>query len=321
MPKSTRRGPFGRADVIEMFSPRRSGPWHLLGFLHSRYGLLALAILTLIGYLYFRYQGHPTWAIAVVVTAVVLWLLSFKFLWELTGLLIRSRAELTIGTGGILADVLFRAWLGAFATIALLALLGALTALPATRRYLLARCWCVIDRHRLRLCLRQTKVRTMNMDGSLPLLLWARPTKTGERVWVWTRAGASGDDIEDAVDYIASACYARESRVTTNRRITTLVTIDIIRRDPLSKATIMSALAKFLPLGGGTDTSEGTDPLTAISVTEITNTRVNPEDIVPTNGKTKASKVSHKAALTVDAPAVVPAPTTGTADFSDYIDN
>ncbi len=318
MPKSTRGATIGRADVIEMFSPRRSGPWHLLGFLHSRNGFIALAIATLIGFLYFRYQGHPTWAYAVVVTAAVLLLLSFKLLWELTGLFIRSRAELTVLSLGISTDALLHAWAGAMGTFGLLALLGALLAIPATRRYLVARLWCVIDRHRLRLCLRQTKIRTMNMDGSLPLLLWARPTNVGERVWVWTRAGASGDDIESAVSYLASACYARDARVDTNRRLTTLVTIDIIRRDPLSRADIKSMLAKFLPRLGSDITTEGTDPLAAISITDITNTAVNPEDIVPANGKTKATKKAASSTVTL---AVVPASTKDADNVSDYIDD
>src|SRR5579884_3250497 len=96
MPKSTRGARFGRADVIEVFSPRRSGPWHLLRPLHSKIGLLVVGLLTLGIVVHFTTTGQPALALLTVLIAVALELLSFPLMWELVGLLIRSRAELTL---------------------------------------------------------------------------------------------------------------------------------------------------------------------------------------------------------------------------------
>jgi hypothetical protein len=172
----------------------------------------------------------------------------------------------------------------------------------------MARVWCVVDRHRLRLCLRQTKVRTMNMDGSLPLLLWAHPTKIGERVWVWVRAGSSADDIADAVEYIAPACYARDARIQKVRKLTTIVGIDIIRRDPLSRPTpVASPLARLTSLVTGAVRTEGTD---AISPTAI-------DQIIKNDPPTTVGKAANKKPAVPATPVVIPA---REDDYSDYID-
>lgn len=327
MPNSTRRGMSGRADVIEIFSPRRSGPWHLLRPLHTKYGLVVLAVLTLLGFIHFQMEHAPVRAVAVIVLAVVLEILSFKFTWQFTGLLVRSRAEL-VGIGGLvtvfvlLTSALPLIW----ANILALSLLTAAFIAPWSRRYLVARMWCVLDRHRLRLCLRQTKIRTMNMDGSLPLMLWARPTKTGERIWMWIRAGSAAIDLDSALTYIAPACYAREARLVQLRKITTLVAIDVIRRDPLSKPEpILSVLKKYIPALDKNASIEGTEAIKAATVTDITSITVVPpvpatERKPKNNGTTKATSNRNNGAV----PAVVPAPVTSTVvvggeDLSDYI--
>lgn len=313
MGKSSSRGVAGRADVIEVFSPRRSGPWHLLHPLHTKYGFLALAALTLVGFIYCRVHNESGLGFVVIAVAVVLLALSFRIAWQLTGLVIRSRAELVV-VGAIGAVAL---WLRTFLSpvwsdASLIAVAAVVFALPWSRRYVVARACCVMDRHRLRLCLRQTKVRTMNMDGSLPLMLWARPTKTGERVWLWIRAGSAGDDIESALDYIAPACYAREARIHRVRKITTLVAVEVIRRDPLAKPEpITSALKKYIGKFTGTRTEEGTEPIQAATVADITGIPVQRTDSGAAKGKKPATK-----------PASDPAAATTTAgeDLSDYID-
>ncbi|HEX3783113.1 MAG TPA: hypothetical protein VHX38_25885 [Pseudonocardiaceae bacterium] len=313
MPNSTRRGFGGRADVIEVFSPRRSGPWHLLRPLHTKVGFFVLAAITLIGFIHFTMTGDTGLADTVVITAVVLFVLSFAIIWQLTGLLLRSRAELTgiaitVFTASLASGFLPLAW----AYTVVLSLLTALFALPWSRRYVVGRMWCVIDRHRLRLCLRQTKVRTMNMDGSLPLMLWARPTKTGERIWMWIRAGSAAEDIGSALDYIAPACYAREARIHEVRKLTTLVAIEVIRRDPLSKPEpILSVLKKYIPVLDKNRSAEGTEAIKAATVIDITTTPVEPV----------AATTDRKSRKTT-APAVTAAPPVmvGGEDLSDYID-
>ncbi len=58
----------------------------------------------------------------------------------------------------------------------------------STRRF-----WCVLARHRLhRLCY---EARLHTRAGRLPLVLWTRPTKVGERARVLCRAGICADDF------------------------------------------------------------------------------------------------------------------------------
>lgn len=107
-----------------------------------------------------------------------------------------------------------------------------LTVIPHTRRFLVARAWCVLARHRLqKLC---WEARLHTRTGRLPLILWIRPTKVGERAHVLCRAGICMEDFEARIDHIRAACFARDARVTRNTRWSQLVTIDIVRHDPLT---------------------------------------------------------------------------------------
>ena len=99
----------------------------------------------------------------------------------------------------------------------------------------------------MRSCLAQ--VRALNHDGNLPWFLWTRPTPVGERVRLWMRPGLAAKDIENAADYLAAACMAREVRVTACRSMTALVIVDVIRRDPLvAGADIDSPLVGLSPV-------------------------------------------------------------------------
>ncbi|WP_307812650.1 hypothetical protein [Micromonospora coerulea] len=91
-----------------------------------------------------------------------------------------------------------------FAVVALV--VGVPAAVPVTRRVLVAWTWCFVVRHRLRVCFAQFIIA--NQSGSLPLILWARPTPVGERVWVYLRPGLSLADLEGRLDRIAVACHA-----------------------------------------------------------------------------------------------------------------
>jgi hypothetical protein len=122
-----------------------------------------------------------------------------------------------------------------------------LAALPWTRRFITSRFWCVLARHRLhRLCY---EARLHTRSGRLPLVLWIRPTKVGERAHVLCRAGICAEDFEAHIGELRAACYAREARVTRNRRWSHLVTIDIIRRDTLAAGnSVASPLQRLTAL-------------------------------------------------------------------------
>jgi hypothetical protein len=149
------------------------------------------------------------------------------------GVLWRWRTELTLtaalaaGTWR-LAHVITLTW----ALAALGGLVLTLAVIPHTRRFLTARAWCVLARHRLqKLC---WEARLHTRTGRLPLIVWIRPTKVGERAHVLCRAGICMEDFEARIDQIRAACFARDARVTRNTRWSQLVTIDIVRHDPLT---------------------------------------------------------------------------------------
>jgi hypothetical protein len=147
------------------------------------------------------------------------------------GLAWRWRTELTVlaATGaGLwrLACLITLTW----ATVTVGPLLATAAVLPWTRR----RFWCVLARHRVqKLC---WEARLHTRAGRLPLVLWTRPTKVGERLHLLCRAGICAEDFEAHIGELRAACFAREARVTRNRRWSQLVTIDIIRRDTLAAA-------------------------------------------------------------------------------------
>ena len=78
--------------------------------------------------------------------------------------------------------------------------------IPNVRRPIVAVGWCFVVRHRLRTCFAQFIVA--NQSGSLPLILAARPTPVGERVWIYLRPGLSVNELQSRVDKIAVACHA-----------------------------------------------------------------------------------------------------------------
>ena len=132
------------------------------------------------------------------------------------------------------------------------ALAAVVLAVPHSRRFITRRFWCVLARHRLqRLCY---EARLHTRSGRLPLILWTRPTKVGERTWVLCRAGICAEDFEAHIGELRAACYARDARVTRNRRWSHLVTIDIIRRDTLAASELiaspLAAAHRALPPAG-----------------------------------------------------------------------
>lgn len=124
-----------------------------------------------------------------------------------------------------------------WATILLVVLVALLLALPWTRRAVTALVLVRVTRHRLRTGL--IELRLTAHSGKPPVKLFIRPTSVGERVWLWLRAGVSAEDLADASEHLRAACWARDIRVTRNQRWSHLVTVDVIRRDPLAAKRIV----------------------------------------------------------------------------------
>ncbi|WP_199431198.1 hypothetical protein [Qaidamihabitans albus] len=153
------------------------------------------------------------------------------------GRIIRARVELCLA----LCVGLIYWWLSAklptwgLWTILIGIVLLVLVVKPA-RRYVTRRYWCVFSRHRARACFRSTW--TMTYDGTLPYLIWSRPTSVGERIRVWLPAGLSVNDIERVADKLAVSCWARECRIEPSRKRAASLVVHIVRRDPLESAQL-----------------------------------------------------------------------------------
>src|SRR5262249_49506641 len=130
------------------------------------------------------------------------------------------------------------------------------------RRRVLAVAWCLIVRHRLRFCF--ASFIASNWDGSLALILLARPTLAGERVWVWLRPGLSigGLEADGQLHRLAVASWANAVRVIrASTKYAALVRFDITRRDPLT-GRVLSPLRDHVPDDFQSDSFDLSDPPT-----------------------------------------------------------
>ena len=131
------------------------------------------------------------------------------------------------------------AWI-ALGITAVAALTGGLTAalaltasFPRGRTFLLARAWCIVTPHRIRTGCAQAWIHTRY--GKLPFILWTRSRPSGERVYLWCRAGNSAADFSSARELLAVACMAKDMNVSQHARYSHLIALDVIRRQPPAK--------------------------------------------------------------------------------------
>ncbi|MEU7716356.1 hypothetical protein AB0B03_30970 [Micromonospora chalcea] len=161
---------------------------------------------------------------------------------------------------------------------------GVPAAVPVSRRFLVAWTWCLVVRHRLRVCFAQFIIA--NQSGSLPLILWAKPTPVGERVWVYLRPGLSLADLEGRLDRIAVACHASTALVErASDRNAAYLRFDIKRREVLT-AQVGSPLVDVIdPDTPATERIPATVP-TALDLPDID----APTVTLPTQGRPAAKK-------------------------------
>lgn len=157
----------------------------------------------------------------------------FVFIWPVLRVLTWWSAEITIGLAVVYGwTALMQATSLPLSLLVVTVVVGVPAAVPQIRRRLTAIVWCVIVRHRLRVAFNEFIIT--NRHGSLPLILAARPTPAGERVWVWLRPGLALSDLEGRIDKLAVTCWAHEVRVSLAGRRAALVRVDVTRRDPLA---------------------------------------------------------------------------------------
>jgi hypothetical protein len=143
----------------------------------------------------------------------------------------RWRYELILGIGLPAALVLLGGipvMLGTLAAMAVLA--GAALLYAPARRYLVARAWCVITPHRVRVGCAQAWIHSRR--GKIPVVLLTTRQLFGERVHLWCRAGTSVFDFTSAQPLLAAACWARDIGVSSSERFAQLMTLDVIRHLP-----------------------------------------------------------------------------------------
>ena len=238
---------------------------------------------------------------AIVASIVAAWPVIRVIWWwlpelSLTGSLITGWAELASHT-----DLVMR-------LVAVTIVVGVPAAIAPVRRYLYRLAWCQISRHRIRTCFNEFIVT--NRTGSLPLVLGARPTPAGERLWVVLRPGLSLADIQQRLDKLAAGCWA--DTVLADRASASnsaLVRIDIKRRDPLT-GTIGSPLKTVI----GRVIPDRKSPVPPPAGLDLTDVQVG-DLIPPKNGTSQDRSKWPNVPARRDAQPVSPEPD----DVSDWI--
>jgi hypothetical protein len=141
-----------------------------------------------------------------------------------------------------------------------------------SRFWMLAPFYCLAVRHRLRTCF--AAFIATNREGTLPLILLARPTPAGERVWIWLRPGLSIRNLEqdDQLHKLATACWGKDARVApASNRYAAFIRVDVLRRDPLT-GTVLSNLPGKVPATPTDDTPTlalPTQPPTGVNLADV----------------------------------------------------
>ncbi|MGH3611155.1 MAG: hypothetical protein ACRDRK_00740 [Pseudonocardia sp.] len=271
--------------------------------------------------------------------------------WRILGALVRFRAELALTVFTVVVLVHFRALYtpdppitdpvgidpagvpaeppelflgfdsGSWAELTMVTFVAVVLIIPVSRRFTLHRAMCVLTRHRVRACF--VKTRTMTHYGRTPYLVWARPSAVGERLRVWLPAGLSVKDLERITQELATACWARESRITPIRSQAALVIVDIVRRDPLSASEPFtpSLVDDIEPTRPGHLDDDGiVVPLPARSTVTPPATPASPD---PAIGRPERKTRTAGRNGSTPAPAAEhgpdPVPGYGGVDISDYV--
>lgn len=188
---------------------------------------------------------------------------------------------------------------------------GVPAAIGPVRRQVKAWGWCLVVRHRLRVCFSQFIIA--NQSGSLPLILWARPTPVGERVWVYLRPGLSANDLESRLDKIAVTCHASTVLIErAGESNAAYLRFDIKRREVLN-ARVGSPLVDAIDRNAPVSASPLTVP-TALDLPDVD----APTITLPTQGRA-AGKKPPATTANGSKPAASSASSLPDDDTSDWI--
>jgi hypothetical protein len=147
---------------------------------------------------------------------------------------------------------------------------GLPAAFAQSRYWVLAPLYCLAVRHRLRMCF--AAFIATNRAGTLPLILLARPTPAGERIWIWLRPGLSIHDLEQEgqTKKLATACWGKDARIVpASNNYAALIRVDITRRDTLTN-TVLSNLPDKVPANAPAHTPDvPAAPLTGLNLADV----------------------------------------------------
>ncbi|MDN3240535.1 hypothetical protein [Glycomyces tritici] len=128
------------------------------------------------------------------------------------------------------------AWVGPYGALALVALLvGVPWFIPPANRWLNHWGWCMVTRHRVRVACDSFIEGKGVRSSVMPLILLARPTQSGERVWLWMRGDLTLDQVQERLDALASVCWANSADARPAGQKAAYAVVDIHRRDVLAE--------------------------------------------------------------------------------------
>jgi hypothetical protein len=201
-----------------------------------------------------------------------------------------------------------------FAVVGLVLILGVI---QPVRRRLAALAWCVIVRHRLRVCFAQFIIA--NQSGSLPLILLARPTPVGERVWIYLRPGLSHADLTARLDKVAVACHASTVIVErASERTAAYVRLDIKRREVLT-TTVTPPVADLIPAHTTNGARVGDTASAGLDLPDIPAPTRNGDRPTGVKRTLTAVRPTATGALATTPPASAPANGAVVDDITDWI--
>jgi len=189
---------------------------------------------------------------------------------------------------------------------AVVLVVGVPASIPQSRRWIVAVTWCLIIRHRLRVCFSEFIIT--NRTGSLPFILLAVPTPVGERIWIWLRPGLALADLHNRLDLIAVACWADTAIAeTASESNAAFIRLDIKRRNAFTAPATTPLLNLITPGTPSRDRADKPVP-TALDLPDVT-----AEDVTPPAKRTTPLRADKK------PPAPAPAPAPAGSDGSDWL--
>lgn len=225
--------------------------------------------------------------------------------WPIVRMLWWWATEIILGTALVYGWTILAAYTPLWLRLPIvLTLVAALTLVAPIRNVAVALYFCLAVRHRLRVCFSQFIIR--NRTGSLPLILLARPTPVGERVWIFLRPGLSETDLTGQLDRLAVACWAKTVTVTRPGDNAAFLRLDIKRREVLTEV-LTSPLTELIDPATPVRQRSDADLPTALNLTDIPDA-----DKASMGIYTPASKANGKPS---DTTAVLPA----TPDDNEWI--